>query len=202
MSQTLTINPLASYIEDTASSVADKLAEVDQRLDDHIAQETARDEALDAAERDLRVVCNRNAEARRNAAQAAQEAQAATKEARRRVEARAAARRAAKEAAQARWDANRNTFVLRTFCPLAGPSIMAILTAYGIVPYVPTLIVTIAALLFLIVNFVAYATRNRREREALAKAWAWIVEGKNKIFAKCKAGILGVAHFACFKKNQ
>lgn len=182
MPQTLTINPLASYIENTASSVAEKLVEMDQRLDDHIAQETARDEALDAAERDLRAVCNRKAEARRNAAQADLEAQEAQQsEAARKAE-RAAARVAAYNTAQARCKANWNTFLLRTFGPLAVPIIMCFLTANEIVTFVPTLIVTIAAGLFIVVNFAAYATRNRKEREALAKAWKWTVAVKNKIF--------------------
>lgn len=133
--------------------------------------ELNREAALDAEARDLRVVCNCNVKARQNVAETAQAAN-------RRV--------AARKAAQARRDANWNTFLLRTFCSLAGASIMCILTAYRIIPYELALIVTIAAGLFIAVNFVAYATRNRREREALAKAWKWIVQGKNKIYATCQ----------------
>lgn len=68
-------------------------------------------------------------------------------------------------AAQARRDANWNTFLIRTFAPLAIPSVMSILTALGVVHFVPTVIVTIAAGLFIVANFVAYATRNMKRKE-------------------------------------
>lgn len=92
-------------------------------------------------------------------------------------------REAARKATQTRRYANQYTYLQRTFYSLVLPIAMAVLLTFGVVPLVPTVIVWIAAGLFIIVNFAAYATRNRREREALAKAWKWIMAVKNEIFA-------------------
>ena len=90
---------------------------------------------------------NRQTEARLIANRAAQTAQR---------------RKEARKAAQNRRYDNQYIFLRRTYRTLLLPIATAILYLFRVMPLVPTVIVWIAAALFLIYNAFAYVTRNSK----------------------------------------
>ena len=138
----------------TTNTIASKFDELNRCLDDHIDQEAQLDADLDAQERDLREKVNRLTAERRAEIEAAEEDQR-----RQRAAERARNMNAALKAAQ------RNAFLIRTYCSMAIAAILSILYTIEAVAFWIAVTGIILAIVYFFNNLVAYATRNKKRRE-------------------------------------
>ena len=114
-------------------------------------KEAAFDAAMDAQERALREVVNRNSKERQAAAEAAQAAQQLRMK-----------RNARRLLNQVHQDFLRHLFIRRNLVSLIVASVLAILYAIDAVAFWLAITGVILALIFFTVNVVAYATRHKK----------------------------------------